>query len=179
MHTKRLSLALAGILATATVGAGVTWTLTNPTETEVTSTVVDPSSAARTSFPGMRPAHGEPTLNGLRTAAPPPGTVTQLAGPFDDRFELRHLAIRGHAVAGSLEVTSDVSDLLELQVLAGFYDRHGRFLGTGRFVHHLEEDGHQHAGPPEETEHFEIAAPPRFRDKVASATVGVPVLVNE
>lgn len=179
MHTNRIRLALAGILATAAVGAGAAWTLMNPTQTEVTSAVVDPSSAARTSFPGLRPPQGEPTLPDLRTAAPAPGTVSRMAGPFDDRFELRHMTLAGHVVTGSLKVTSDVSDLLELQVLAGFYDRHGSLLGTGRFVHHLEEDGHQHAGPPKETEHFEISAPRQFRDRVASAAVGVPVLVNE
>lgn len=179
MHTNRTLLTLAAIVATATVGAGATWTLMNPTEAEVTSAVVDPSSAARTSFPGLRPPHGEPTLADLHTAAAVPGTVTQLRGPFDDRFELRRMALEGHVVTGSLEITSDVSDLLELQVLAGFYDRHGSLLGTGRFVHHLEEDGHRHAGPPRETEHFEITAPPRIRDRVAAAAVGVPVLVNE
>ena len=177
MHTNRIRLALAGILATAAVGA--TFTLMNPTQTEVTSAVVDPSTAARTSFPGLRPAHGEPTLPDLRTAAPAPSTVSQMTGPFDDRFELRHMALEGHVVTGSLKITSDVSDLLELQVLAGFYDRHGSLLGTGRFVHHLQEDGHQHTGPPNETEHFAIAAPRQFRDRVAAAAVGVPVLVNE
>jgi hypothetical protein len=179
LHTNRTLLTIVGILATAAVGAGATWTLTNPAHTEVTSARVDPSTAARTSFPGLRPPHGEPTLPDLRTASAVPGTVIQLTGPFDDRFELRHMALEGHVVTGSLEITSDVSDLLELQVLAGFYDRHGSLLGTGRFVHHLQEDGHQHAGPPIETEDFEISAPRQFRDRVASAAVGVPVLVNE
>jgi hypothetical protein len=102
-----------------------------------------------------------------------------VAGPFDDRLRMRHLDLAGDVVAGSVDVTSDVSDILELQVLAGFYDRHGSLLGTGRFVHHLVEDGHQHTGPPEEEVDFRIAAPQRIRDRVAAAAVGVPVLVNE
>jgi hypothetical protein len=179
VHTKRTPVTLVAILATAAVGAGATWALTNPAETEVASASVDPSSAARTSFPGLRPPHGEPTLPDLRNAAAVPGKVTRLPGPFDDRFVLRHIALEGDTVTGSVKITSDVSDLLELQVLAAFYDRNGSPLGTGRFVHHLQEGGHQHAGPPEETEHFDIPAPRQVRDRVASAAVGVPVLVNE
>jgi hypothetical protein len=66
-------------------------------------------------------------------------------------------------------------------VLAGLYDDEGHFLGTGRAVYHLdEESGHaEDAGPPSELEEFRVAAPRRYADRVAAATVGVPVLVNE
>jgi hypothetical protein len=72
-----------------------------------------------------------------------------------------------------------VSELLELQVLSGFYDVDGRLLGTGRFVHHL--DGHHgHAGAdPHASERFSIAAPRRIQARTVSAALGVSVLVNE
>ena len=79
---------------------------------------------------------------------------------------------------GVLRVTSDVSDLLELQVLVAYYDRAGHLLGVRRSTHHATE-GHDHTGPPSEVERFAVTAPPRFRDDVRSAAVGVPVLVNE
>ena len=101
-----------------------------------------------------------------------------MSGPFDDRIEVGRLALRHGAVTGRVLVTSDVSDVLELQVVAGFYDAAGRYLGSGRFIHHdLEEAAH--AGSPDEALAFEIAVPRGARDDVRSAAVGVPVLVNE
>jgi hypothetical protein len=107
--------------------------------------------------------------------------VVPVPGPFDDRFSTDHLAVAGGAVSGRLRITSDVSDVLELQVLAGFYDDRGQFLGTGRAVFHLDEgaDHAEDAGPPSELEEFRILAPSRYADRVAAATIGVPVLVNE
>lgn len=137
------------------------------------------AAAAKTSFPGLIAATGEPTLNGMQTSRPSPGHVQQVAGPFDDRLVFEDLAFDGKQVTGAVRVTSDVSDLLELQVLAGFYDKSGAFLGTARFDHHLGSEGHGHAGPPEEREAFSIAVPAEFKAKAVSATVGVPVLVNE
>ncbi len=66
-------------------------------------------------------------------------------------------------------------------MLAGFYDAHGAFLGTGRAVYHLDEgsDHAEDAGPPSELQVFHIVAPRRYADRVAAATIGVPVLVNE
>ena len=85
------------------------------------------------------------------------------AGPFDDRFLLENLAFDGASVSGAVRVTSDVSAVLDLEVVAGFYDDKGALLGTGRFVHHLVDDG-SHSGAPEELVTF---------------TIAVPVLVNE
>ena len=158
-------------------GGVVTWTRSS-SDAGVASRPPDPATAAQTSFPGLVAASGEPQLAGLRSADPRPGTVGTVAGPFDDRFDLGPLRVRGGVVSGSLHITSDVSDLLELQVLAGFYDARGHFLGTGRFVHHQTEEK-QHTGPPSEDESFVITAPARFRDRVSAAVVGVPVLVNE
>jgi hypothetical protein len=100
-------------------------------------------------------------------------------GPFDDRFVVEGLAFDGQAATGAVRITSDVSELLELQVLAGFYDDGGNFLGTARFVHHLGSDGHEHAGPSDEGEVFTIPVPDELKSRAASAAVGIPVLVNE
>ena len=137
------------------------------------------AAAAKTSFPGLDAADGEPDLPGLHTTRPARGQVLPVPGPFDDRLVLENLAFDGTAATGAVRVTSDVSDLLELQVLAGFYDDQGALLGTASFVHHLGSEGHNHAGPPEEREEFSIPVPAGFQARAVSASVGVPVLVNE
>ncbi|MEU8260378.1 hypothetical protein AB0C02_07130 [Micromonospora sp. NPDC048999] len=137
-----------------------------------------PAAAVKTAFPGLTPASGEPTLDGLSQRHPAPGTVVTVPGPFDDRFDFTGLTLNRDAVSGGVVVTSDVSEILELQVVAGLYDSSGQLLHTGRFVHHRGEDGHDH-GAPEERESFSIAIPSQLRDRVVSAAVGVPVLVNE
>ena len=137
------------------------------------------AAAAKTSFPGLTAAEGEPDLAGLQTTRPSRGQVLQVQGPFDDRLVFEGLAFDGQATTGAVRITSDVSDLLELQVLAGFYDDHGTLLGTARFEHHLGSNGHNHSGPPEEREEFSIAVPAELKAKAVSAAVGVPVLVNE
>lgn len=146
----------------------------------------DPQAAAQTAFPDLAPATGPPMLPSLETAAPRRGTVVQAAGPFDDRFVLRDLAFDGATVSGTAEITSDVSELLEFEALAGFYDADGKLIGTGRYVHHLdhgaghEEEGHAHEeGAAVVAEEFRIAVPKELRRAVVAAAVGVPVLVNE
>lgn len=138
------------------------------------------AGAARTELPGLAAPTGEPDLPSLQGLHPQPGQVVRAAGPFDDRFVVEGLTFDGHAVTGRVRVTSDVSDLLELQVLAGFYDAGGHWLGTARFEQHADgETGHQHAGPPSETQAFSVAAPADLAGTAVSAAVGVPVLVNE
>ena len=141
----------------------------------------DPTSAAVTTFSGLAAPSGDALLLGLDTAAPTPGAVVQVPGPFDDRFTLDELAVHDGVVTGDLTVTSDVSELLELEVQVAFYDDDGRFLGSASSVrHHDESQGHEEAGPPpEESEPFRVVAPRRFADRVSAAAVGVPVLVNE
>ena len=183
MFPNRLVLAV--VAAVTAIGLGVTWALVHeqrPATAEAPSgahATVDPLAAAKTAFPGLPTPTGEPTLPGLRDTHPSPGTVVPIAGPFDDRFELIRLQLTSQSVTGIVTITSDVSDLLELQVLAGFYDERGNYLSSRRFVHHLEEEGHHHSGPPSEREQFSIQIPQRLLDRVSSATVGVPVLVNE
>ena len=179
MNHKRRLLLLAGLLAAAllAVAAFTMGTTAQPSRSANEATPV--AAAARTSFPGLAPAAGEPDLPGLHTLNPPSGHAVQVPGPFDDRLVLEHLTFTGSATTGAVRVTSDVSDVLELQVLAGFYDHDGALLGTARFVHHLGSESHNHAGPPEEREKFSIAVPAKYHGKAVSATVGVPVLVNE
>lgn len=137
------------------------------------------AAAAKTSFPGLASAKGEPDLAGLQATRPSPGQVLQVQGPFDDRLVFEGPTFDGQTVTGAVRITSDVSDLLELQVLAGFYDDHGALLGTARFEHHLASESHNHSGPPEEREEFNIPVPADIKAKAVSAAVGVPVLVNE
>ncbi len=80
---------------------------------------------------------------------------------------------------GTVTVTNDVSDLLELQVLAGFYDEKGALLVTDRIIRDMRSEGQNHPRSAEEREEFIIRVPPEFQGKAVSAAVGVPVLVNE
>lgn len=141
----------------------------------------DPRAAAQTSFPDLTPATGEPTLPSLAALHPAPGSVVQAAGPFDDRFDLSRLAFDGKTVSGTATITSDVSELLEFEALAGFYDRDGVLIGTARHSHHLGAHTHEETeqGTPELAEEFAIEVPPSLRGDAVAAAVGVPVLVNE
>jgi len=131
------------------------------------------------SLPGLAAPTGEPVLPSITAAHPAPGAVVVAEGPFDDRFTLTRLRLDRTRVTGVVTVTSDVSELLELQVLAGFYDRRGRLLGTNRYVRpgHAHHDGQAGAAP--EVAPFSVAVPRGLRARVVSAAVGVPVLVNE
>jgi hypothetical protein len=168
---------IAGLAAALAIGPGV-YAVSRAGQADGT-TVPDPTTAARVSFPGLVARTGEPTLPGLNAVKPKPGTVTRVTGPFDDRFTMQKLAFDTSKVSGRVSITSDVSDILELEVLAGFYDAGGKLLGTNRFVHHLVDETHGHTGPPSEVQGFSIAVPLALRDRAVSASVGVPVLVNE
>ena len=138
-----------------------------------------PVVVPQSSFPGLAAPSGEPELDGIVQAKPRPGEIVQVLGPFDERFELEGLAFDGTTVRGAVRVTSDVSEVLELQVLAGFYNDQGTLLGTNRFVHHLADDGDSHTGSPEEREDFAIEVPAELASQAVSVALGVPVLVNE
>ncbi|MBO9522236.1 MAG: hypothetical protein J7518_11920 [Nocardioidaceae bacterium] len=173
-------LLVAVCLVAAVLGGVLVWVLKDDDPaTRDTAPRPHPTGVVKTDLPGLTPATGEPSLQGIQSAAPDARKVTLLPGPFDDRFKLTGLRFDGTAVTGTMTITSDVSDVLELQVLAGFYDAGGTFLGDARFTHHLDEDTHADAGPPSEQESFRIAVPAKFRGQAASAAVGVPVLVNE
>lgn len=137
------------------------------------------ASGARTALPGLTPATGEPLLAGLATARPAPGEVARLAGPFDDRISWSRLRLTSRGVTGTVTVTSDVSDVLELQVLAGFYDRRGDLLGSRRFEQHSAVHTEATGSHPDEAQEFAVPIPGKWRRATASAAVGVTVLVNE
>ena len=169
--------AVAAVAAMTAVAAVATFTLVGTAEVEPVGKAL-PAQAARTSFPGLAAARGEPELTSIGASHPRRGQILQAKGPFDDRFVLEGTTFDGSAVSGAVRVTSDVSDLLELQVLAGFFDERGHLIGTGRFVHHLGQ-GHAHTGPPEVREQFRIQVPGALAHRAVSVTIGVPVLVNE
>lgn len=132
----------------------------------------------QSTFAGLTPSTGNPELESLNLVHPSPGTIVAAAGPFDDRFVLEDLTFDGGAVSGAVRVTSDVSDVLDLEVLAGFYDADGVLVGNGRFVHHLSEDT-THTEPPIERQEFTIAVPGDVSGRAVAVSIGVPVLVNE
>lgn len=138
-----------------------------------------PTVTVMTSFPDLTPATGEPTLPSLAELHPKPGAVVQAGGPFDDRFELGALAFDGATLSGTVTITSDVSEVLDLEVVAGFYDSDGTLLGTSRYVHHAADDPDAHSGPPAESEAFQIPVPAGLAQQPVAVGVGVPVLVNE
>lgn len=149
----------------------------------------EPSSAIASNFPGLAAASGDPTPSSMVTLNPAAGSVEQAAGPFDNRFTFKDLRLSRDAVRGTVTVTSDISELLELQVVAGFHDSSGKLLGTARFTHHLDGT-HDHGGGESEaaatpgvehfhSEEFTIKVPEELRSRVVSASVSVPVLVNE
>lgn len=161
------------------------------TATDSSSAVPDPSQAVQTQLPGLSTPSGEPEVSSMATMSPSAGQLVQAPGPFDDRFRFDELRLDKGTVTGSVTVTSDVSELLELQVVAGFHDEQGTLLGTERFTHHLEAThahdageahGHESGSPgatPFPHQDFRLQAPAAYRDRVVSASVGVPVLVNE
>ena len=179
MTRTRRSLTLGALALVAFLGALLAVRATTPA---ASSDQPSPAGAARTSFPGLQPAAAEPTIPGLDQLAPAPGAVVQAPGPFDDRFRFDGLTMDADGVHGSALITSDVSDVLEFEALAGFYDTNGHLIGTGRFVHHLDEDlvdPAEQGGPPNELEDFSIPMPAELAGRAVSAAVGVPVLVNE
>ena len=179
---NKLGLGLAALgLATVTAGGITAHALGDDPSADPTAvdTRQVSDTGARTELGDLDNPSRDPVPDGLQTANPSPGSVEPLTGPFDDRFAWRRLQVTAGTVSGAVQVTSDVSDLLELQVVTGFYDARGRYLGIARFTHHLGEGAHAHTGPPSEVEPFTVRAPAAVRDRAVSAAVAVPVLVNE
>ncbi|MDO5498573.1 MAG: hypothetical protein Q4F67_02710 [Propionibacteriaceae bacterium] len=145
-----------------------------PTDHEPTA----PTTVA-TELPGLTPPSGDPDLPSLREAQPRPGEAIRVAGPFDDRFEIDDLTFDGREISGSVRVTSDVSALIDLQVVGGFYDANGQLLGVERWDHHADGEDHDHDAHVEEATDFAIPVPEAAAGAAVSAAVGVPVLVNE
>ena len=110
---------------------------------------------------------------------PPAGTVTEVAGPFDDRFTLADLRLSAGVVTSKLRVTSDVSEIINFEITASFYDAKGLLLGTA--TQQIAEGDGSKGNPTAENGGVELrlAANPSYLARVASAQVRVPVMVNE
>ncbi|MFF4789521.1 hypothetical protein ACFY2M_07065 [Streptomyces sp. NPDC001276] len=112
-----------------------------------------------------------------------PGEVRISDGPFTDRVRITKLTLaKGPAaVTGHLVVTSDVSDLIALELRAAYYDAQGRLLGTGTFEHTEEGHAHgEHSGPQAENGGIDFTVPAKgLQDTPAAAVLSIPVLVNE
>ncbi|GAB2540247.1 hypothetical protein GCM10027167_51350 [Nocardia heshunensis] len=112
-----------------------------------------------------------------------PGEVRLTPGPFTDRVRLSGTRLEGATVSGTVAVTSDVSDLLALEVRADFYDVSGHLVGSGRFEHaDGESAAGSHAGaghvPSNDGVAFTITSAPTDAT-ITAAVLSIPVLVNE
>ena len=106
---------------------------------------------------------------------PAAGTVRLAQGPFNDRFTLSGLALAAGSVTASLTITSDVSELISLEVAVAFYGADGALVGTGRQVTGTAES------EPFHTTAGIVGLPLRIDGPAgaSSAVLSVPVLVNE
>lgn len=126
-----------------------------------------------------------PVAQKLDTAAAPkqlahlpmPGTVTVVQGPFSDRFSLTDVRLMQRTVAARLKVTSDVSELIDLELSVAFYDASGHLLGIARTTY-AEGDGAD-GKPLAESAGVPLTVAWKGRGTPASALLSVPVLVNE
>ena len=143
-----------------------------------TTAVLDPA----TLVPSVSPAPGRLPAVQL-DPVPAPGTVLVEEGAFTDRLALRGLALQGGTrVVGRIANTSDVSELIVLEVQADFYDAAGRLLGSGTSAYADEEFTDTGATAvevgPDDTFAVEVSSRPALAGAV-SAVVTVPQLVNE
>ncbi|MFB7723587.1 hypothetical protein [Nocardia sp. NPDC056100] len=152
----------AGLLLTATLGTACS----NSQTASAPTTVTTPSYAAK---PAVAPA---------ASITAGPGEVRLEPGPFTDRIQLTGTRLDGTTVHGRLAITTDVSDVLALEVQAAFYDAAGKLVGTGHFEHADEEamGGGTHI-PHDDGIDFTIPAPAGAA--VSAAVLSIPVLVNE
>lgn len=140
-------------------------------------------TTVQTVFPDLTPAPSQTTMPGLLQARPAAGTVVLVDGPFNDRFHIDHLAFDGTQVTGEVVVTSDISEIIDLQVQVGFHDAEGALIGTSTFDHHGhghdEADHADHVAEDHPKVDFEVVVPAAITGTAVAASVGVPVLVNE
>ncbi|GGU00974.1 hypothetical protein [Streptomyces violascens] len=112
------------------------------------------------------------------------GEVHLEQGPFTDRVKVTGGALAAAStVTGHLAATSDVSELIALELSAAYYDADGKLLGTGSFRY--AEEGHDdHKGahtPAAEGPGIDFKVQPEapLSGTPASAVLSIPVLVNE
>ncbi|KPI33863.1 hypothetical protein OV450_6255 [Actinobacteria bacterium OV450] len=141
-------------------------------------------SAAAVALPAPS---GAPAPAAVLTPPAKTGEVRVEQGPFTDRVRLTALALAPAGkpgVTGHLAVTSDVSDVLALDLRAAYYDADGRLLGTGTF--HYQEEGadasgaDHHDGPRAAGDGIDFTVPAdQLTSTPASAVLTLPVLVSE
>ncbi|MFB6955673.1 hypothetical protein ACFCYB_01230 [Streptomyces sp. NPDC056309] len=176
-----------GRVASATaVGALVLGALTGCSGNGQDSRPHSTASSATPSELALPTPRSAPAPAASLSPAATPGEVRISEGPFTDRVRITKLALaKGPAaVTGHLVVTSDVSDLIALELRAAYYDAQGRLLGTGTFEHAEEgEAAHahgEHSGPQAENEGIDFTIPAKgVQGTPAAAVVSIPVLVNE
>ncbi len=141
---------------------------------------VQTPSVSAVALPAPREAPAPAAVLGSPAAA---GEVRLEDGPFTDRIKFTGLRLdpKSTAVTGHLAITSDVSDLLVLEVRAAFYDANGRLLGSGSFQYQEEETaGVSHGDRRAEGEGIDFTVPATgLTGAPAGAVLTVPVLVNE
>ncbi|MEV6773473.1 hypothetical protein AB0N05_33060 [Nocardia sp. NPDC051030] len=154
---------IAGMLAVAAFGAGC-------------ASTPDATTPAPAAAPMLAPKTAEPAAASITAA---PGEVRLTPGPFTDRVQVTGMRLDGTTVHGRLAITSDVSDVLALEVRAAFYDATGKLVGTGTFQHADEEPvtGGPHI-PSDAGIDFAITSAPADA-AVSAAVLTIPVLVNE
>lgn len=131
--------------------------------------------------PRDRPAPGAPSPS--RTAPPvleraAAGEVRIEPGPFTDRLAFGPLVLIAGTepvVRGTVEITSDVSGLLALEVLVDFYGADGRRLGSASQLVADVEAGPGGLGPVE----VAVTVPRPLAEPAAAALLSVPQLANE
>ncbi|MER5865992.1 hypothetical protein [Kitasatospora sp. NPDC002040] len=172
MNTLTRAAALAALALTLAVGCS------GPSDRD--SGPVELPSVAAASLPAPREAPAPAPVLARPAAA---GEVRLEEGPFTDRVKFSGLALNGKAgaVTGHLAITSDVSDLLALELRAAFYDAGGRLLGSGSFHYQEEETAGVSQGERRaEGEGIDFTVPATgVGGTPASAVLSVPVLVNE
>ncbi|WHM38001.1 hypothetical protein [Streptomyces sp. BPTC-684] len=150
-----------------------------------------PAQAEQAAAPAVTfPApSGAPAPAATLAKVPAKGEVRLEQGPFTDRVRITKLALSEKpSVTGHFAITSDVSDVLALELRAAFYDERGHLVGTGSFQYAEEGEAGEaahgtpgHAGPRAEGAGIDFTAVPKapLTGKAASAVLSVPVLVNE
>ncbi|MFE7209803.1 hypothetical protein ACFU93_07345 [Streptomyces sp. NPDC057611] len=141
------------------------------------------ASSATSSELALPTPRSAPAPAASLSPAATPGEVRISDGPFTDRVRITKLTLaKGPAaVTGHLVVTSDVSDLIALELRAAYYDAQGRLLGTGTFEHTEEGHAHgEHSGPQAENGGIDFTIPAKgLHGTPAAAVLSIPVLVNE
>ena len=172
LRRRLLPLAVVSGVAGLAIGAAPTWHGTS-------QPVARPPAAQFVAVASTAQPKGELAPVARLDPVPAAGTVTRVLGPFDDRFTLADLRLSAGIVTSNLRVTSDVSEIINFEITAAFYDAQGLLLGTSS-QQLAEGDGSagkptaENAGVP-----LRLTADPAYLARVASAQVRVPVMVNE